>query len=213
MCMLITHWQSGDHKYDNSENLRIFKCMLFHASFSAILAPLCHGMTAPVICRCPDRHFRCVIYNFLTFITNYLEQVVLSAIVQNCCPKWVSTTQQVVLTQILILVACRCTANPKKYEVYAVHCTMDHTETLHSLLGTNPLWDKFRIDIDIIVSVATCVLLLATSAWFPLILSQPFTTNFLHANIYQIISPDLLHQVIKGIFKDHLVDWVGWYLL
>lgn len=41
---------------------------------------------------------------------------------------------------------------------------------------------------------------------------QPFTMNFPRANIYELITPDLLHQLIKGTFKDHLIDWVGIYL-
>lgn len=28
------------------------------------------------------------------------------------------------------------------------------------------------------------------------------------ANIHELLSPDLLHQVIKGTFKDHIVEWV-----
>ena len=42
--------------------------------------------------------------------------------------------------------------------------------------------------------------------------SQPFTNDFPRADIYKLISPDLLHQIIKGVFKDHLVTWVGEYL-
>ncbi|KAH9029670.1 hypothetical protein EDB85DRAFT_1891933 [Lactarius pseudohatsudake] len=45
-----------------------------------------------------------------------------------------------------------------------------------------------------------------------LIVHQPFTTHFPRANIHELLSPDLLHQVIKGTFKDHLVDWVTDYL-
>ena len=36
--------------------------------------------------------------------------------------------------------------------------------------------------------------------------------DFPRAGVYRIITPDLLHQVIKGAFKDHLVTWVCMYL-
>ena len=41
---------------------------------------------------------------------------------------------------------------------------------------------------------------------------QPFTVHFPRADIHEMLSPDLLHQLIKGTFKDHLVQWVGDYL-
>ena len=42
--------------------------------------------------------------------------------------------------------------------------------------------------------------------------TQPFTEHFPNANIYELITLDLLHQLIKGVFKDHLVEWVCEYL-
>ena len=42
---------------------------------------------------------------------------------------------------------------------------------------------------------------------------QPFTHDFPRADIHEILSPDILHQLIKGTFKDHLVEWVGEYLV
>ena len=41
---------------------------------------------------------------------------------------------------------------------------------------------------------------------------QPFTTRFPRADIYELLTPDLLHQAIKGTYKDHLVTWVEDYL-
>jgi Plavaka transposase len=41
---------------------------------------------------------------------------------------------------------------------------------------------------------------------------QPFTSSFPRADINELLSPDLLHQLIKGAFKDHLVTWVNDYI-
>ncbi|KAI6008446.1 hypothetical protein EDC04DRAFT_2871491 [Pisolithus marmoratus] len=40
----------------------------------------------------------------------------------------------------------------------------------------------------------------------------PFTSSFPHVDIYELIALDILHQIIKGIFQDHLVEWVENYL-
>ena len=44
------------------------------------------------------------------------------------------------------------------------------------------------------------------------VLSKPFTKLFPWADIHELLTPDLLHQVIKGTFKDHLVYWVEDYI-
>jgi hypothetical protein len=36
--------------------------------------------------------------------------------------------------------------------------------------------------------------------------------RFPRADIHKLLTSDLLHQVIKGTFKDHLVQWVEDYL-
>ncbi|KAG2092296.1 uncharacterized protein F5147DRAFT_748031 [Suillus discolor] len=41
----------------------------------------------------------------------------------------------------------------------------------------------------------------------------PFTAYFPRTDIHELLAPDILHQIIKGTFKDHIVAWVGEYFL
>ncbi|KAN0084625.1 hypothetical protein V8E55_008129 [Tylopilus felleus] len=64
--------------------------------------------------------------------------------------------------------------------------TCEHTDLLINELDLVQLWDKFGI---------------------------PFTNNFPRADICCFLSPNIIHQLIKGTFKDHLVDWVKKFLV
>ncbi|KAL1721409.1 hypothetical protein EV715DRAFT_288546 [Schizophyllum commune] len=59
--------------------------------------------------------------------------------------------------------------------------------TMRELWPENLLWDAFGVVGNV----------------------QPFTHDFPRADIHDMLTMDLLHQVIKGTFKDHLVAWVG----
>lgn len=61
---------------------------MFQSSLHEILSPLKPGMTEPEVLRCPDGHFRRVIYGLGPYIADYPEQVLITCIVQNWCPKY-----------------------------------------------------------------------------------------------------------------------------
>ena len=77
-------------------------------------------------------------------------------------------------------------------------------------LDSKTLWIEFGIDDSIIVC---CSFVISISHLSLIARSQPFTSDFPRGDIYQMVSPDLLHQVIKGTFKDHLVTWICEYLV
>ncbi|KAL1673537.1 hypothetical protein EV122DRAFT_255108 [Schizophyllum commune] len=69
--------------------------------------------------------------------------------------------------------------------------THEKTDFLIDVFDPGILWSDFGVRDDVV----------------------PFTHEFPRADIHELLSPDLLHQVIKGTFKDHLVTWVGEYLV
>jgi hypothetical protein len=77
----------GDRRYEGSTKFRAFKRQLYHASVAAVLRPLHAGMKNLVVRRCPDRHFRHVVYDLIAFVADYPEQVMLTGIVQGWCPR------------------------------------------------------------------------------------------------------------------------------
>jgi hypothetical protein len=70
------------------------------------------------------------------------------------------------------------------------------------------LWTDFGVRADIVVTVLFWIFYSLLNTFL-----KPFTCGFPRADIHELLSPDLLHQVIKGTFKDHFVTWVNDYLL
>ncbi|OSD07797.1 hypothetical protein PYCCODRAFT_1357962 [Trametes coccinea BRFM310] len=66
----------------------------------------------------------------------------------------------------------------------------DHTELIVREFELGKLWNEYGVVGDIV----------------------PFTNDFPRADIHKLLAPDILHQVIKGTFKDHLVTWIEQYL-
>ncbi|KAI5983997.1 hypothetical protein EDD15DRAFT_2375711 [Pisolithus albus] len=128
-------------------------------------------MTVPETVLFGDNYYRRVIYALAAYIADYEEQVLLSCIVRNWCPK--------------------CLGHRDNLDEDALRRSREHCDTIIEELELRQLWDSYGIVGDIV----------------------PFTNDFPHADIHKMPSPDILHQLIKGGFKDHLVDWVERYLV
>ncbi|KAG2159113.1 uncharacterized protein EDB93DRAFT_1283956 [Suillus bovinus] len=162
---------------------RRFCRQLFHSSLSKILDLLKLGMTTPKVTHFRDGHYQRVIYGLGPYIADYKEQVLLVCIVHNWCPK--------------------CVANHKDLDEDALPIAANiqrHLRSLGRLRNSHATCGK-SFSIFLLFSFTKLILF-----------RQPFTNDFPQADIYQMISPDILHQLIKGVFKDHLMTWVEKYL-
>ncbi|KAF8502848.1 hypothetical protein F5888DRAFT_1607397 [Russula emetica] len=159
-------------EYSSNIDFRKYRRQLFHSSLARILEPLKTGMTTPKVLRCPDGHYRRVIYGLGPYIADYPEQALLACIVQGWCAK--------------------CTASSKNLDGgVSIRRCREHTDVLVEEEELGILWDKYGLVGDVV----------------------PFTNYFPRADIHELLSPDILHQLIKGTFKDHLVTWVEQYLI
>jgi hypothetical protein len=76
-------------EHGTSDAFLRFRKQLYHTCLAHILKPLCEYMEKPDVALCPDGHYRKVIYSIGPWTADYPEQVWLSGIVQNWCPKFV----------------------------------------------------------------------------------------------------------------------------
>ncbi|KAJ7465494.1 hypothetical protein FB451DRAFT_1178975 [Mycena latifolia] len=98
--------------------------------------------------------------------------------------------EQVLLACVVQGWCAKCTASNKDLDGPGARRSQAHAELLFNVLDHGTMWDDYGVIPDVL----------------------PFTWDFPRADIYELLSPDLLHQVIKGTFTDHLVAWVGEYL-
>jgi hypothetical protein len=103
----------------------------------------------------------------------------------------------------------RCTAKQVNLDGGGGQRSREHTELLVSEFELGVLWDEYGLVGDIVVRHN----FISVSSLLTCGIPQPFTNDFPRADIHKLISPDLLHQLIKGTFKDHLVTWVDKYLV
>ncbi|KAG0700037.1 hypothetical protein DFH29DRAFT_983264 [Suillus ampliporus] len=100
--------------------------------------------------------------------------------------------EQVLLSRVVQGRCPKCLADRKNLDgdrLCLLRCR-EHSDLLVNELEYAKLWTEYGIVGDLV----------------------PFTNDFPHADIHELLAPDLLHQIIKGAFKDHLVKWVDMYL-
>ncbi|KAH7918451.1 hypothetical protein BV22DRAFT_1024559 [Leucogyrophana mollusca] len=173
-------------EHASTTEFRKFRRQLFHSSLGKILVNFKVSMTKPEVTHFSDGHYRRVVYGLGPYIADYKEQVLLACIVKNWCTRLVILAYW--FSTSWTNLPCLKGAFPHVRTLTTIHFA--HTEALFEETTLGILWDKYGIVGDLV----------------------PFTNDFPRADIHQLLAPDLLHQLIKGVFKDHLVDWVEKYL-
>jgi hypothetical protein len=78
---------AADRQYKDNSLYRRFRRQLMQSTLEQILNRLKPGMTTPEIMRCPDGHYRRVVFCLGPYIADYPEQALIANIVNGWCPK------------------------------------------------------------------------------------------------------------------------------
>lgn len=112
------------------------------------------------------------------------------------------------LHSIELTVCTRCTAHNNNLDGGGGLQSHELMEVLLNLLDPQMLSSDYGIVHDIVVH-GFIFASLSSLAHKDLL---AFHFRIPHADIHELIRPDLLHQLIKGTFKDHVITWINKYL-
>ncbi|KAH9913704.1 uncharacterized protein BXZ73DRAFT_92935 [Epithele typhae] len=98
--------------------------------------------------------------------------------------------EQVYVSGVVYMWCGQCLSIPKDDFLEGDRRTHELTAMIRELCTPKDAWVIFGINPDV----------------------EPFTTHFPRADIHELLTPDILHQLVKGVFKDHLVEWVLDYI-
>ncbi|KAJ6560916.1 hypothetical protein B0H10DRAFT_1966807 [Mycena sp. CBHHK59/15] len=150
----------------------------FHHCMSVITRSLVAAGTDGVDMTCSDGFVRWVWPILAAYVADYPEQCLIANCMENRCPI--------------------CKVKPTSRGSHEPSARRDQAETLdllkeHQSGYKNPATAaKSKTDFD-------------EMGLRPV--PQPFWAQLPHSDIFQAFMPDLLHQLHKGVFKDHLVKW------
>jgi hypothetical protein len=84
--LILSSLQASESEW-KTVTFQQFCRQLYHSCLTYVYSPLRSVMTIPEVVRCPDGHFRRYIFSIGPYIVDYPEQVWLSCVVRNWCPK------------------------------------------------------------------------------------------------------------------------------
>jgi hypothetical protein len=173
--------------HTESADFRRFRRQLFHASLATIFGSLKPGMTIPEIVLCPDGHFRRIIWGLGPYIADYLEQVLLTCIVQGCVHGKASF-RIIYFIFLTVVFSYRCRAPSDELDndqdVYERR-SRDHTDFLCTMCEMGVLYNNYGIVGDIIVRICLCLHLIVSD----------YTHSLSPMNFRVLMCMKLLHPI------------------